>query len=480
MRNSLLVIAVLFSSISCQSSHVPQSPSKDLVIAAGIPIGEIKPLSSRSGIGANIVELLYRPLFRIGPGGEIRPELVREIRWEDREKTRLKVVLEKVSAQDVKQTVDQVRKLSGGDLAEGLKNLDSVQVVSENEVIFLLKRFDRAFLILLSQIPMVAFSEENPETGQFSLMAKSEGEVVLTRRERSSDKVNQIKILAIPSTRRAIRELVAGNVDLIFFARRNEYDVLADIPEIKIVLMDTRLLYQLLENRGGNDSKSLVNWRLAKNAIDFSLISKEIGINGNSGVEIPVPPQDPWYLISDNREKSEGGEGTVKHGQKARSISFLGEQGRDRLIARILKRNLESLGFTINLSDLKPAEFEVKIFRDRNFDLVLLPFNIKDTLISNYLVFHSPEGPQSLNFSGYSNGDVDKYLEEARYSPDEDMAKLAFRKAMESIRQDPPGLFLFWLKTPIVYRQSCTGFKFSSNEFFSSLKDVRCEPSAVN
>lgn len=455
-------------------------PSKELVIAAGIPIGEIKPFSTRSGIGANIVELLYKPLFRIGLNGEILPELGDQIIWQDKENTKLLIVLKSVSAQDVKLTINQAKKNLGGDLAEGLKNLKSVHVLSEYKVLFELVKFDRAFLILLSQIPIVAFSNRSNETGEFSLVLKTDQEVILHRREFSQDKINSIRILVIPSTRRAIRELVAGNVDLLFFARQNEYDVLTDISGVQVALLNTRLLYNLLENKKPSRTNDSIDWGLVRRSMDFSPISKDIGLNENGLVKMPVPLKDPWSFSDDNNSSGITDDQVGRDRKGTRYLSFLGEQGRDRIIARILKRSLESIGYSIQLVDLTPSEFEEYIFSKRDFDLVLLPFNVKDTLMSNYLVFHSPEGPESLNFSNYKNPEVDKNLEEARYSPDENIAKLGFRKAMISMMQDPPGLFLFWLKTPIVYRDACSGFVFSSNEFFSSLKDVRCEPSAAN
>jgi len=471
-----------FLLLACARRQAAQVPSKSLVVASGIPIGDVTPLATRSGIGANILELLYSPLFKVEGSEKIIPSLAAKIRWENDEKTLLHVELNEPLAGDVKDTVDRAKKMVGGDLAEGLKNLDSVSVISDHEVVFQLKKFDRAFLILLAQIPIVASSRKNPETGDFYLFSKTEDSVIIRRKVASSDKVNEIKFLSIPSTKRAVRELVAGNVDIIFFPRPSEYQVLDNLPEIKVDTMNTRLLYQLLENRDKSVRPTPIDWSLVRHTMDPKLFSSEIGQGPSAFPEVPVPDGDPWLVDASKKTDPSPAKAREASGGETqkRNLCFLGEQARDRQVARILKRYLDSLGYSVALVDLNPVDFAKSIFQSKDFDLVLLPFNIKDTLVSDYLVFHSPEGPLSLNFSRYSNAEVDRYLDEARYSRDDAQAKGAFASAMNELRSDPPGLFLFWLKTPVLYRQGCTGFILQSTDFFPSLKDVRCEPSAAN
>lgn len=478
-----ILIFLAASLAACHPPSSPNIPSKPLIIATSLPLGGVDPFKSRSGIGANIVELLYKPLFRIDAYANIRPEFAKEVLWKNDQKTELEILLNEDSAGDVKASVERARAMGSGDLFEGLKNLKNIEVNAPNKVHFKLNRYDRAFLVLLSQIPIVRFSETQMETGEFSVSKRDDTEIILTRKNPSLDKVNQIYFKVIPSSRRAMRELVAGNVDFIFFARESDFKVLSDIPEISLDQVKSRILYQVLENKNSKSAKYKINWNQLFQLLNNNNLFSEIGNKESALPAFPVPYEDSWYP-AEGREINVSQDVVTGSGLRSRmqrSLSFLGEQSRDRRIARILKRSFEEIGVELILLDLSPGEFNRLIFVEKNFDLVLLPFNVKDTLVSNILVFQRPEGPNSLNFSNYSNHKVDQFLDLARYTSDDAEAKKHFSAAMHELRADPPGLFLFWLKIPIVMRENCSGYRFdTNNEFFSSLKDVRCEPSAAN
>ena len=100
--------------------------------------------------------------------------------------------------------------------------------------------------------------------------------------------------------------------------------------------------------------------------------------------------------------------------------------------------------------------------------------------MASYLIFHTPEGPNSLNVSGYSNPGFDAAIQKARFERDLAKSKQYFGEALRALMQDPPGLFLGWATTPLVYRKECSGFQSSMAEFFESLKDVQCAASVPN
>ncbi len=472
VAKSIIFLSLLILFSSCDSETQRKSGSKDFVLASGIPIGDINPFGLRVGIGANLADLIHRPIFKINAQGELVGELATKFTWENNGLL-LRVILREDRAQDVKATFESVKKLRGGDLKEGVRHVKDIHVVGPNEVMFIFDKYDRAFSLIASQLPIVSDSKS---TGDFSLNALSESEVSFYRKQPSAYHVNRIIVKSIPSPRRAIRELVAGNVDFLFLAHQGDYNVLRDLPDVAIGEISTKMLYLVLENKV--TSKREIDWKYLNNTIDKKSIIQELG---QGGLEIAYLPDSPESAKNKPVILEDNPEANVRSSNKPpRVLSFLGKQAVDRKLARILKRKFESVGFPIELKVLSPQEFEKEVIVARSFDLLLLPFNIKDPLVSNYLIFHSSGKEQGLNWSGYSNSAVDINLDAARYSFDAKNAQISFEKAMQAMADDPPGLFLFWLKIPIVYRQSCTGFKFSSNEFFSSLKDVRCEPSAAN
>ncbi len=462
----------------CHTGQTLHAPSEELRVGAGIPIGDLDPSSSSAGIGSNLMELVHPVIFRLSETGGIVPDFAKEIFW-DSTKGKLRVVLNSDHADELIKAIKRIQALTGGHFQEGMRHLSSIEKKSSKEVIFHLEKPDRAFLFLFSILPIEAGSPKDSNIGPFELESNLPQELVLRRKVHSPDKVNRIRIKVIPSPRRAIRELVAGNIDLLIFASHGDYQVLDDLTELQVAELSTRMLYQVVQNRSSSKNHDDANLGKLNKIIDRDSLIKSLNPKEFTAAYHTIPPGDPLYKLKLNTASSDvSGERSIE--QLNKTLSFLGFQSKDRSVARLLKRRMEELNIQLELRSMTPQEFESEIYLKKNFDWVLLPINIKDSLVTNYLAYHSPEGANSLNFSGYRNPDFDQLIEKARYAKDDFQAKTAFGQAIEKLVEQPPGLFLFWVKTPIVYRKSCSGFKLNAAEFFSSLKDVRCEPYAQN
>lgn len=475
----VLLLALVFFVSGCGGSGRQLLPSKDLVIATAIPIGGVEPFSSRMGIGANLIDLLYRRAYKFGADGRVIPDIARDVEWQDNGK-QLVLRLPQGRAKDLAFTVNQVKARSGGDFFEAFKGLDKIEVVNDNEIRFYLKRFDRAFFAMLGQLPILR--ESSPELGDdFVVERQGPEEIILRRNLTSSTQVNRIIIKVIASSRRAIRELVAGNVDLLFLVNEGDYKVLSELPEINVQKLHTRMVYGVMDNRD-HGRLSPFFWSQISSAIHRDEFVKHLGEIQVEPAYHSVPADSSWWHQSFDEpiDMPLQMAGVVPAAMGPRKLTFLGNLYYERRAARILKRQFESVGVPLELENLPPQDFELKVLKKRDFDLIMMPLNMKDPLMIHYLVFHTTESDHSLNLTHYGNSSVDAYLEKARYAQDDGESRHAFAQAIQFLKQDPPGLFLFWLKTPIVHRKACSGFSLNSSEFFSSLKDVRCEPSAAN
>ncbi|HKY62978.1 MAG TPA: hypothetical protein VJR29_06140 [bacterium] len=445
-----------------------------------MPIGEVEPFSSRQGIGAMLVELLYRPLLRFSEDGQLKTDMAEKVWWEEQDKS-FHVKLSPENAENVKFTLEHLQKLGIPEFKEGLKNLVSFDIKAPGELVFRLKEYDRIFPFMLSRIPILS-KDPAQTTGDFVIESKKDDSIVLQRKVPSPTSVNRIVVRQIPSARRVLREFATGSVDITFLTDEGDSKVLSDLPQFAFGELESAFLYLVLINRENSSIRRMPWSEISKNLHRDRMIS-ELGAKGLSPAYIPVRKVDRWGagLMAPAGQPSEIEPFKVMSVPKAAiELSLLNTQAMDARIALLLKRHLEEMGIPISLNYLEPQNFGEKILKAKDFDLVLLPFAIRDALTSNYFVFHTAEGAGSVNLSGYSSPEVDKFLEAARYQYDDERAKEDFSKAIAEMLKDPPGIFLFWLKTPLLYRKSCTGFKFNTNEFFSSLKDVRCEPSAAN
>ncbi len=478
MRTLIFINLILAFSFlgSCHTDPKTQTFKNEIIIASGYPIGAIDPFTSGKGIGANLIELIYRPLFRIGSNNEIIPEYAQNVQWKNHG-TILEITLDKSQIDDVTKTFQNSIQNNTGGFGHLNESLKSIEQVSSTQLDLHFKNFDQGILYILSNLPMVEYTRPEKASGLFRNHQKNDSMVVLQRKSSSKDKVNQITFKNYPSTRRAIRDFVAGSVDFIISADETDFDVLKNLPEIDIAYLNTTLLYKLLKGPKYPAKQYKSTWAiLQSNLFESHLFADEE--NRFVPAYLPVPKTLPWYeeverFVRPGTTHINNFQTTLTSPQE---LNYLGSQAKDQKVALKLKRFLETYGYKIQLADLSSTDFEKKVFVDKNFSLALIPYAVKEPIFSNYLVFHTAEGNKSLNISGYSNPKLDALLEKARYNPNPEESKKAFFLAMQELMNNPPALFLFWVRTPLVYRKSCQGFSLDADKFFSSLKDVRCEP----
>jgi len=124
-------------------------------------------------------------------------------------------------------------------------------------------------------------------------------------------------------------------------------------------------------------------------------------------------------------------------------LILLTKQGEsNQKIAEILKRQWENLGIKINIVVKTNALFE-KAISERNYDLLLVGVNQKADP-DPYPFWHSSQGSGSgRNFSSFKNQEVDKLLEEARQSMDQNKRSEKYGRFIDIIQGEVPAVFLY-------------------------------------
>ena len=102
---------------------------------------------------------------------------------------------------------------------------------------------------------------------------------------------------------------------------------------------------------------------------------------------------------------------------------------------------LQSYGIAVEPVFLGPADWRQKIWKDRDFDLVLSQWSF-DRNEDIYEQFHSKG---TRNFVGYANPNVDRLLDEARKGADPQKKKAILREVHATIAKDEPMVFLWTL-----------------------------------
>jgi peptide/nickel transport system substrate-binding protein len=106
-----------------------------------------------------------------------------------------------------------------------------------------------------------------------------------------------------------------------------------------------------------------------------------------------------------------------------------------------LQSQLQDQGITVQPEFLGAADWKQRVWKDRNFDLILSQWSF-DRNEDIYEQFHSKG---TRNFVSYGNPAVDKLLDDARTAADPQQKKALLRQAHAAIATDQPMVFLWTL-----------------------------------
>ncbi len=110
-------------------------------------------------------------------------------------------------------------------------------------------------------------------------------------------------------------------------------------------------------------------------------------------------------------------------------------------VAINLQSQLQGAGIAVNVEFLDDAAWKARVWRDRDYDLVLSQW----TFDRNEDVREQFHSAGSRNFSSYANPAVDKLLDSARDAADPYARKSALRDVHKRVHDDAPMIFLWTL-----------------------------------
>lgn len=158
----------------------------------------------------------------------------------------------------------------------------------------------------------------------------------------------------------------------------------------------------------------------------------------------PYDPVRAEKLLAEAGWKRDEDGSLVKDGKKF-SFTILTNQGNDQRIktAQIVQYRLKKLGIDVRIRVLEWASLLTNYIDTRNFDVVLMGWNISQDP-DQYDIWHSSKtGPKELNFISYKNPEVDRLLEEGRGTFDQEKRKRCYYKMQEIIAEEQPYTFLY-------------------------------------
>lgn len=163
---------------------------------------------------------------------------------------------------------------------------------------------------------------------------------------------------------------------------------------------------------------------------------------------VPSFPYDPARasaLLAEAGWKDKGGDGILLKDGKPLRFTILTNQGNEQRIksAQIIQYRLKKVGIDVRIRVLEWASLLTNYIDKRNFDAVLMGWNISQDP-DQYDIWHSSKtAAKELNFISYKNGEVDRLLEEGRSSFDREKRRSCYYRMQEIIAEEQPYTFLY-------------------------------------
>jgi peptide/nickel transport system substrate-binding protein len=287
-------------------------------------------------------------------------------------------------------------------------------------------------------------------------------------------------------TRKVIREsservkaLIKGEVHLIDWVSPEDQLLLRDTYGFLVVDEPTLNTFEIkMNNQYGPTSDKHVRKAISY-AFDYDALEK-IWVGRAKLLKGPLPP-GKWvdeslevYRLNMTKAKEELAKSPWPNGGFDLDYVYVAGLEEEREVGLILKKQLAELNITVNIIPMSWAD-AVSLFKDPKKSPNLFPLYSSSAYPdpNNYLwsAYHSSTAGEWTNPGHYKNNEVDKILEEALGTLDEEKRKELYVQAQRIIVEDAPNIFGVSPPDFHVWSKSIKGFDYcpvqgSDEEFY--------------
>jgi len=161
--------------------------------------------------------------------------------------------------------------------------------------------------------------------------------------------------------------------------------------------------------------------------------------------QYPHDPERARLLLAEAGWSGGHADGILrKEGQPFR-FTILTNQGNEtrQKTGVIIQSNLKQIGLDVQLRSIEWAAFLKEFVDKKNFEALILGWTIPPDP-DLFDVWHSSKNrPGELNFISYRNEEVDRLIEQGRYTFDEDLRRQSYHRIQEILAEDQPYVFLY-------------------------------------
>ncbi len=475
--------------------------------------GPINPITTDVGLSSNFLDFLFDPLIHIDEKGEIKPALAKQWdvsddgrRWSF--SLRPDVLFHdgtNLTANDVKYTYEEIRKRPNHSYAMAFQFVQEIRVLDPYKLEILFSRPDAMFLDNLSFIGVVPrhllegkaswddFGSHPIGSGPFAFSEQSSGQIIFKANfayHAGRPYLDRLVFQVLPDQRTCLSHLISGQLDFIFLLHPEDFGALGQIFDIRVYENWEPFLYFLIlntENPLFRDTRVRAALNLVVNRAE--IVRKVLKGHGEEAYatvpsfssEMPPDltpyPYDPTKAVSLLREagwEDHNGDFTLDREGRPFEFTALGWQGEDLSLEalRIMQQQFRQVGIQMKIQVLSIEDFIRRTWKTRDYQASVVNLSYGFHHVNDYLSWHSRYIEDKRNLAAYRNPKVDQLLDEARNTAVMSQRLQFLVNLQRELHQDPPGVFLFWRKMPVVAHVRFQGIPEKQMESFRDFSKI--------
>lgn len=461
----------------------------------------INPILANSPADLDLVSLVYSGLMRKDPDGVLFPDLAEKYEMSKDGLTYKFTLKDKIYFQDEKPvTVDDVIFTINeikDPVIKSLRKIDFDGVITtkidDKTIEFSLKKPYPSFLenLTLGIMPKHIWDNSSIELNNANTSPIGSGPYLIKNVAReSSGAINSYElesfnkfILGKPYIKKISLYFYSNENDLIRALENKKVDQISSVTPLNADILKERnyqiesfvlpRVFGLFFNQNKNHLfANKVITKAINQAIDKDKIVSEILFGYGVAIDDPIPPNIISYqklsaennssreLILENVQKdlakdgwSKGPDGflqkTITDKNKKKTTTTLefsistGNAEELTKTAEMIKRDLLKIGMKVDIKTFEIGNLNQNVIRPRDYDTLLFGqiINKKSDL---YAFWHSTQRKDpGLNVAMYANAKVDKILEDASTTIDEQARIKKYAQFEDQIKKDMPAVFLY-------------------------------------
>ncbi len=476
------------------AAEEPAAP-KTLTVASGTDIENMNIHLVTSSPSFSVLEHIYEPLFSMSEEGVLEPLLAEslEATGEGEYEIKLRQGISftdgaPFNAEAVKANLDWMLNTDNNAPFRGtlLGKVTEVNVIDDFTVQIktngpfapLPAHLSHGAVAMVSPKALeqgVDFLAENAiGTGPYVLKSWARDEAVTLERNPNywgdAPKIDTVVFKVVKEDGARIIEIEAGTVDVAVRIPPVEIPRLQANPDIEVVVtpgLRTIYIFFNVTEPPFDDVRvrQAVNYAVDKQAIVSNLFN-DAALVSTAPFAPPIfgYAEQPVYERDVEKAKALLAEAGVAPGTEVRMYHPTGRYVQDALVADAVRASLKEIGLEVKLETLEWPQYVPTVRKtkedgnDVQFAMLGWGTPTMDADYALYALFHSGEIPPGFNGAFYNNPEVDALLEEARSTLDTAERQAAYKKAIETIWQDAPWLFLYSEIQVTAIRKNVSGF----------------------